>query len=82
MNFLEALEELNKLNEASDQYQIPDEFKFSKIKDGNCPGCGEPFKNAKDYEQHITGFYREKNKGEFELVKSCEKAMQVICQQK
>ena len=74
MNFLEAFEELDKLDEASNQYNIPDELKYRKTK-GVCPGCGKTYKPAKAYEQHILGFYQQNDSGDYEWVEGCEKAL-------
>lgn len=77
MNFLEAFDELDRLDEASNQYNIPDELKYNKQK-GNCPGCGEHFNTAKDYEQHITGYYKLNDKNEYEWIDGCEEALKAI----
>jgi hypothetical protein len=55
MNFLEAFDELDELNEASDHYRIPPRIKFSQV-GGKCPakGCIHEFDNKREYEQHIT----------------------------
>jgi len=77
MNFLEAFKELDELNEASNQYQIPYELKYRQVQ-GDCPGCGKHFEKAEEYEQHITGFYRKNANGKFEWIDGCEDALKAI----
>lgn len=74
MNFLEAFEELNKIDESSSQHYVPPEFKY-RAKNKTCPGCGRnDFKDAQEYEQHILGFYDK----EYNWVNGCAKAIEAI----
>lgn len=77
MNFLEAFDELDALNEASNQYQIPDSFKYRRV-GGICPGCHQKIAGATAYEQHITGFFRKNDTGKSEWIEGCADALKLI----
>lgn len=54
MNFLEAFEELDQLNEVNLEHQIRARLSY-KYNNGKCPGCGKQFgKDGKDeYNRHL-----------------------------
>lgn len=52
MNFLEALEELDQLNEVNLTHQIRGNLSF-KYNNGKCPGCGTQFTDKNDYRNHL-----------------------------
>ena len=52
MNFLEAFDELDLLNEANLRHQVPPRIKYGRV-NGKCPACEKHFSDPDTYEQHI-----------------------------